>query len=182
MVDGHKVFRERGGYERYLEFREHCFLRWSGGLWDPVSAPSVHSIQTETRTFFWVASPFYLGELSWQCWFHFDVYFPCHTLLHSKISFHRFIETWCIFLEMMRIRHDHYPLRGFGHWTPIWGYTHSTSLFAIEKGCVWHMMPQDQWGPRVQPSLNLAVVFGFVLFRVCFLTHMISPDRAPHQS
>ena len=26
-VDGHKVFRERGGCERYLEFREHCFLR-----------------------------------------------------------------------------------------------------------------------------------------------------------
>ena len=32
------------------------------------------------------------------------------------------------------------------------------------------------------PALDLAAVSGLVLFRVCFLTHVIAPDRAPHPS
>ena len=59
---------------------------------------------------------------------------------------------------------------------------HSTSLLAIEKGCVRHRMPRDRGGPRVPPALDLAAVSGLVLFRVCFLTHVIAPDRAPHPS
>ena len=157
-------------------------------IWRPLG-PSQCSKWTfhpdwDTRTSSSMASPLYLGELSRPRWFHLDVSFPRHTLWHSKISFHRFLKRpgVCIFGAMMSIRHDPSPWRGFGHDTPRRGHIHSTSLSAIERGRVRHVMPRDRWGPRVQPSLDLAVVFGFVLFRVCFLTHVISPDRAPHPS
>ena len=157
-------------------------------IWRPLG-PSQCSKWTfhpdwDTRTSSSMASPLYLGELSRPRWFHLDVSFPRHTLWHAKISFHRFLKRpgVCIFWAMMSIRHDPSPWRGFGHDTPIRGHIHSTSLSAIERGRVRHVMPRDRWGPRVQPSLDLAVVFGFALFRVCFLTHVISPDRAPHPS